>query len=88
MSEFTIIRELKAENAKLRDYLSQAANDIEDWGAYASEYFQDKHDLVGCVARYHAALSPTGGENAPKHVCGLHGYPFDGSCPACKAIGR
>ena len=35
--------------------LSEAADDIEAWGAYASDYFQKKHDLAGCVAKYRDA---------------------------------
>lgn len=29
--------------------LDEAAEEIEAWGAYASDYFQTKHDLDGCV---------------------------------------
>lgn len=45
----------KAENAKLRELLSEAADDIESWGAYATDYFQKKHDLAGCVQRFRDA---------------------------------
>ena len=37
---------------KMQKLLSEAANDIADWGAYADEYFQKKHDLAGTVAKY------------------------------------
>ena len=40
---------------RLRILLADAADDIETWGAYASEYFHQKHDLAGCVARYREA---------------------------------
>ena len=33
------------------DALDQALEDVEHWGAYAGEYFQDKHDLDGGLAR-------------------------------------
>lgn len=39
---------------KAADDLHEAAGDIEDWGLYASEYFQEKHDLAGTVAAYRA----------------------------------
>lgn len=39
---------------------AEAAEDIADWGAYAGEYFQQKHDLAGCVARYREALGKGG----------------------------
>lgn len=48
--------DLEAENNRLRTLLAEAADDIESWGAYASDYFQKKHDLAGCVAKYRAAL--------------------------------
>lgn len=38
--------------AKLRALLNWAADEIADWGAYASEYFQAKHDLAGTVKRF------------------------------------
>jgi hypothetical protein len=32
--------------------LDEAADEVEFWGAYASEYFQDKWDLDGSVQKY------------------------------------
>lgn len=55
-----IIDQLRAEVDGLRTLLTEAAEDIADWGAYASEYFQQKHDLAGCVARYREALGKGG----------------------------
>ncbi|ENB9667656.1 hypothetical protein ABJB81_006081 [Pseudomonas putida] len=46
---------LKAENEALRSALLEASEEVATWGAYASEYFQEKHDLAGCVAKIHAA---------------------------------
>lgn len=40
------------EITRLRNLLNEAADDIQDWGSYASERFQEKHDLAGCVAKY------------------------------------
>lgn len=45
---------------RLRAPLLEAIEDIESWAGYASEYFQDKHDLKGCVARYRAAVDVGG----------------------------
>lgn len=47
--------ELRAEVEALRRLLADAAEDVESWGAYASEYFQEKHDLAGCVTKYRKA---------------------------------
>ena len=46
---------LRAEVERLRTLLDSAADDIQDWGSYASEYFRIKHDLAGCVEKYLAA---------------------------------
>jgi hypothetical protein len=37
--------------------LTEAIDDIEEWGAYASDYFKDKHGLAECVAKHRAALA-------------------------------
>jgi predicted RNase H-like nuclease (RuvC/YqgF family) len=37
---------------ELEAKLSEAADEIESWGAYASEYFQEKHDLPGVVREF------------------------------------
>lgn len=29
--------------------LDEASEDVGDWGAYAGDYFQNKHDLAGCI---------------------------------------
>ena len=47
--------QLRAENEALRKALLEASEEVATWGAYASEYFQEKHDLAGCVAKLHAA---------------------------------
>lgn len=46
-----------AERRRLRGLLAEAVSDIEDWAGYASEYFQEKHDLKGTLAKYHVALA-------------------------------
>jgi hypothetical protein len=57
-----------AEIARLRGLLAEATQEIEDWGTYASEYFQERHDLPGTVARFRAALSQQA-EPAPINQC-------------------
>ncbi|MGN8278135.1 hypothetical protein, partial [Pseudomonas sp. SMN5] len=47
--------ELLAENEVLRKMLVDASEEVATWGAYASEYFQQKHNLAGCVAKFHDA---------------------------------
>ena len=50
------IKELEARlDAVQKDFagcMRTAAEDIEDWGAYASPYFQEKHGLSTDVQRY------------------------------------
>ena len=52
--------ELRAENELLRKNLLEASEEIANWGAYASDYFQEKHDLSGCVAKFHDAAMSKG----------------------------
>lgn len=46
---------LRHDAERYRQLLLEAAQNIADWGAYASEYFQQKHDLDGCVQGYRDA---------------------------------
>lgn len=41
----------------LRAVTTEAIDEIESWGAYASEYFRDKHDLTGTVADLRARVA-------------------------------
>ena len=50
--------ELEAQLAELREAYAEAIEQIEDWGGYAADYFQEKHDLAGTVARHKAILNP------------------------------
>ena len=43
--------------AALREALKDAIECVNDWGAYASSYFQEKHGLKGDIERLTAALS-------------------------------
>lgn len=51
------IEKLERTNAQLLEALKDAADDIEAWGAYASGYFQTKHDLLGAVNKARAAIA-------------------------------
>jgi hypothetical protein len=48
---------LKAERDRLREALLEAREDVAHWGGYASDYFREKHDLAGDLARIDAALA-------------------------------
>ncbi len=50
---------LKAENARLREALRLAIEAVEFWAAYASPYFQEKHDLAKDLQKLRAALGET-----------------------------
>jgi hypothetical protein len=50
------IERLRAENDALKGHLSEAIDEIENWGLYASEYFQQKHGLQETVDRLRAAM--------------------------------
>ena len=39
---------------RLANALHDAAEDVGCWGSYASGYFQEKHDLLGNIAKIHA----------------------------------
>jgi len=54
------LRRLHAENEALRDALKLAKTNIADWGSYASEYFQSKHDLQGDLDSIDRALARAG----------------------------
>jgi chromosome segregation ATPase len=45
---------LSAEVEQLRNLIGEAADEIADWGAYAAQYFREKHDLEGTVKRFRA----------------------------------
>lgn len=52
----TALAEARAEIARLRNELNEAADSIESWGAYASDYFKDKHDLDADIKRFRDAV--------------------------------
>lgn len=48
---------IRAERERLRGALQDARECIEAWACYANEYFREKHDLAGDLARIDAALA-------------------------------
>jgi hypothetical protein len=50
---------LRAESARLREALRLGVDAVEFWAAYASPYFQDKHDLAEDLRKLRAALGET-----------------------------
>lgn len=66
---------------RLRKLLAEAADDIEDWGSYAGDYFCNKHNLAGDVKKYRDASLNAQDEHCScgtelKHATGIG--PF---CP-------
>lgn len=49
--------DLQRQRSALLEALKDAAECIESWGSYASEYFQDKHDLAGDIDRIQSAIA-------------------------------
>jgi hypothetical protein len=56
------LRRLEAVIQQLLEALEEAADDIESWGAYATEYFQKRHNLQGAVNKARAAIKAAKGE--------------------------
>ena len=54
------IARLTAENKRLRAALLEAADDIEHWGGYASDGFQQRWDLAGDIKRARSAAALSG----------------------------
>ena len=46
---------------RLRGALEDAIYEVENWAAYAGEYFQKKHNLKGTIIRLRAFLGPNVG---------------------------
>jgi len=51
-----------AEIVRLRAGYAEAIEDICEWAAYASPYFQEKWDFAGCTAAHRAILANRPGE--------------------------
>lgn len=48
-------RELASEVERLKALLKEAADDLDHWGGYAPEYFQEKHSLKSDIEKYREA---------------------------------
>lgn len=46
--------QLEKQNKRLRKSLLEAASEIEEWGQYASPYFQEKHGLQQTIVEFTA----------------------------------
>jgi hypothetical protein len=53
----TAILELIRQRDELLAALKDAREMVDDWGAYATAYMQEKHDLAGDLERLDAAIS-------------------------------
>jgi hypothetical protein len=51
------ITELEVRAAALAMGYAEAIEDIADWACYADEYFQQKHDLAGCLKDHRDRLA-------------------------------
>ena len=60
--QISSLLDAKQRIARLEAGYREAIEDIECWGSYASGYFQDKHDLQGCL-RGHMAILDGGREH-------------------------
>mgnify|MGYP003655803390 FL=1 len=47
-----ILQACAEQRQEYADLMDEAAVNVSDWGAYASEYFQDKWDLAGYVKKW------------------------------------
>jgi hypothetical protein len=47
-----ILQACAEQRKEYADLMDEAAVNVSDWGAYASEYFQDKWDLAGYVKKW------------------------------------
>jgi hypothetical protein len=55
------VLELIRQRDELLAELKNARELVEDWGAYASNYMQEKHDLAGDIDRLDAAIAKAEG---------------------------
>jgi DNA repair ATPase RecN len=58
--QFTHLEQARARIGELERCYAEAIEDIESWGAYASQYFQEKHDLEGCLRQHRTLLAASG----------------------------
>lgn len=51
------IERLKGQRDRLLEGLADCKDDMVCWAQYASEYFQEKHDLNGDIMKYNALIA-------------------------------
>jgi hypothetical protein len=51
------IERLRAKEARLREALQHAVEELEFWGAYASDYFKEKHGFDETIEKLSTALA-------------------------------
>ena len=62
------VERLQARVRELETALGDAIECVESWAAYATDYFREKHDLAGDLARLRAALAAVGTETPEGHT--------------------
>ena len=60
------LRRLHEVNAELVEALREAADEIDSWGSYASDYFRIKHDLAGSIRKVYAVIDRATEPQQPK----------------------
>ena len=55
LCEASALERAAVECERLKGLLREAADDLESWADYASEYLREKHDLAGTVKQYREA---------------------------------
>ena len=77
-------KRLHVDNERLRGLLREAADDIEHWGGYASEYFKDKWHLDDDIKKYREAAGAAVQPSALPERCSVCGGAHDVGNP-CRA---
>jgi hypothetical protein len=57
------MRRLYQVNQELLSALKKAADDLEHWGSYVSDYFQEKHSFWSDVEAAHAVVAKVEGQS-------------------------
>ena len=80
----------RTDNERLRGLLGEAADDIEHWGGYASEYFKDKWHLEDDIKKYRdAALAGEPATEPAKTAdqpSACNHFPGQSTCEWCGAV--
>lgn len=65
----TALAECQAREKLLRAELAYCLEDLQDWASYASEFFQDKHNLRGDIERYTTVIALPTDNSELRAVC-------------------